>query len=44
MKKFSLMNEIEIEKCHLFVTLILYYNLSERKCEKKGKYNGNFKS
>ncbi len=31
-------------KCHLFVTLILYYNFSKRKFEKKGKYNGNFKS
>lgn len=44
MKKFSLMNEIEIEKCHLFVTLMMYYNSSKRKFEKKGKYNGNFKS
>ena len=32
------MNEIEIYKCHLFVTLMMYYNSSKRKFEKKGKY------
>ena len=33
------MNEIEIYKCHLFVTLMMYYNSSKRKFEKKGKEN-----
>lgn len=39
-----LMNETEMLECHLFVTLIVYYNFSKREFEKKGKYNGNFKS